>query len=99
MGKYIFTITYEIKPDKREDYLQLARIMKQSLAGNQGKNYSIYEHRGKKNTFSEIFICNTKEEYDKLEDDNDEQVEKLIEKLDEYLVDNKMKYSTLIEIE
>jgi hypothetical protein len=98
MGKIIFSIAYEVKPEKRTDYLALAKDMQMHLAGTKGKNYAIYENKNKKNSFSEIFVCGSKEEYDALEDDQDQVTEELVQKLEEYLIDGKMKYSTLFEV-
>ena len=99
MGKIIFTISYEINPEKRDEYLSLSREMKEHLTGTRGKNYSIYEQKGRKSSFSEVFICNSREEYDRLEDDQDEKTEHLVGRLDGLLSNGKMKYSTLIELE
>jgi hypothetical protein len=57
----------------------------------------VFETRGKKNHFTEVFITNSVEEYDTLEDNQDEKTEALIGKLDEFIDDNGMKYSTLLE--
>ena len=98
MPKVIFTISYDIKPDKREEYLTLSRRMIGHLSGSNGKNYAIYEQKGKKNSFSEVFVCNSREEYEQLED-QDEQTTELVSRLEEMLVNGKMKYTTLIELE
>ena len=98
MSRVIFTIAYEIKPEKREEYLTLSKKMKEHLAGTKGKNYAIYEQKGKKNSFSEVFICNSQAEFDELEDNQDEQTEELINMLEPFLANGKSKYTTLIEI-
>jgi hypothetical protein len=98
MAKVLFTISYEIQPEKRDEYLALAQQMKQHFSGTKGKEYSIYEQKNKKNSFSEVFICKSIEEFDTLEDDQDDTTQNFINQLDDYLVNGKMKYSTLIEI-
>lgn len=98
MGKVIFTISYEIDAAKRDEYLVLAEMMRNHLAGSKGKNYAIYEHKTKKNSFSEVFMCKNVEEYDQLEDDQDETTEELVGRLEGLLTNGKMKYSTLIEL-
>ena len=97
MAKVLFTISYDIQPEKRDEYLSLADEMARHLASTKGKNYSIYELKNKKNSFCEIFVCASREEYDQLEDDQDEKTEELVSKL-ETLVDGKMKYSTMFGI-
>ena len=97
MGKVIFTISYDIQPEKRDEYLALSQAMKSHFAEQNGKNYAIFEQKTKKNSFSEIFVCSSMEEYDQLED-QDEQMSQLVQQLESLLADGKMKYSTLIEI-
>ncbi|HLX13472.1 MAG TPA: hypothetical protein VKS81_11725 [Bacteroidota bacterium] len=98
MGKIVFTISYEVKPEKRADYLSLAKDMQSHLSGQKGKNYAIYEDKNKKNSFSEIYTCSSMEEYDSLEDEQDELTTQLIGKLEDLIVGGKMKYSTLFEV-
>ena len=98
MGKVIFTISYDIIPDKRSEYVALTQEMKSHFANQNSKNYAIYEQKGKKNSFSEIFVCNSMEEYDQIED-QDEQMTQFIARLESLLAGPKMKYSTLIELE
>jgi len=97
MARVMFTITYGVKPDLREAYLEHARQMKEHFTSVGKKNYAVYETRGKKNHFTEVFITNSVEEYDALEDNQDEKTEALIGKLDDFIDDNGMKYSTLLE--
>ena len=97
MAKVMFTISYQINPDKRDEYLALSKELKEYLMGTKGKNYSIYEQKGKKNSFAEVFVCNSIEEYDRLEDDQDEKLEGLVQRLEGMLFNGKMKYTTLIE--
>lgn len=98
MPKVMFTISYDIIPEKREEYLALAREMQDHLAGQKGKNYSIYEQKGKNNSFVEVFLCQSAEEFDALEDNQDEKTESLIQRLEEFLKSGKMKYTTLLEV-
>lgn len=98
MGKVIFTISYEIHPEKRDEYLALTKEMKQLLAQKKCKGYSIYEQKGKKNSFSEIFVCESLDEYEQLED-QDEETNQLVQRLEPLLSNGKMKYTTLVELE
>ena len=98
MAKVIFTISYDVQPEKRDQYLELTQVMKQHLSGTNGREYAIYEQKGKKNSFSEVFVFASMQEFDSLED-QDERMGELIQKLETLLVDGKMRYSTLIELE
>jgi hypothetical protein len=98
MSKVILQISYEIKSEKREEYLALATELKNHFAGEQKKNYTIFEQKGKKNFFVEEFICNSVEEYEALEDGTTESGEELVNRLETLLKDGKARYATLIEI-
>ena len=98
MGKVIFTISYDVNPEKRTEYMIVSQAMKDYFKKVNGREYSIYEQKGKKNSFSEVFIFNSIGEYDQLED-HDENMDNLVQQLESLLADGKMKYTTLLELE
>ncbi|MDI6766759.1 MAG: hypothetical protein QME52_08060 [Bacteroidota bacterium] len=98
MAKVIFTISYDILPEKRDEYLALSQLMKTHIMQTNGKEYSIFEHKNKKNSFLEVYIFSSMEGYNAL-DDQDEKMSDFVEMLESLLIGGKMKYSTLIEIE
>jgi hypothetical protein len=97
MGKVIFTISYDINPDKRNDYLALSQEMRKHFAATNGREYAIYEQKGKRNSFSEVFIFESMEEYDKMED-QDDTMSAMVQRLESLLIHGKMKYTTLVEL-
>lgn len=99
MGKVIFSISYDILPEKREEFLPLSKSMKEYIHGKNGvSDYSVYEVRGKRNSFTEVFIFGSMEDYNSL-DDEDETMRKFVNLLEPMLAGGKMKYTTLIEID
>ena len=100
MSKIIFQISYEIKPEKRDEYLVTIKELKSNLKNNSGKNYNVYEDKNKKNYFTEIYICENEEEYENLENETDDITFDLTNKIfNEYVTDKKANYLTLYEIE
>lgn len=97
MAKVILQIAYEIDPEKRDEYLSLALEMKQHFKAALKKDYSLYEVKGKKNSFVEQYVCGSMEEYEALEDDQDEKSEDLVNRLETLLKDGKARYTTLVE--
>ena len=98
MPRVIFSISYAIKEDMRDDYLETIQALKNYLVHEHGKDYSVYEIHGKKNQFSEVYVCKTMEEYDQLEDDADDVTDQLINRIvDDFIDGGKISYSTLIE--
>lgn len=99
MPKVTLQISYEVNPEKREEYLSLAKELKNHFVVERKKSYRIFEVKGKKNSFVEEFYCNSVEEYEALEDDMDENSENLVNRLEALLKNGKAKYTTLVEVE
>ena len=98
MARYILQITYEILPDKRDEFHALAQEMKTHFAGSQKKAYALYEVKGKGNAVVEQFVCASREEFDALEDDLDERGEALVDRLSGLIVGGSARYATLVEV-
>ena len=99
MPKVLLQISYDIDPEKREQYLSLVKEMKTHFRQARKKNYAVYEQKGKKNSFVEQFTCNSVEEFDALEDDLDEKSEELVNHLESIVREGRAKYTTLAELE
>jgi hypothetical protein len=96
MPKVIFTISYTVNPEQREGYLSLVAQIKNRLTAG-GKDYSVFETKGKGNQFTEMFVMSSLEEFDSMDEDQDEATEALISKLEEYITEGSKKYTTLVE--
>lgn len=96
MGKVILTVEYDVKGAKRSDYLAVAEKLKSHYATNQFVSYSIYEHKGKQNSFAEIFLAHSEVAYKKFEESDDDIADELTAQLADY-IEGKTKYSTFIE--
>ncbi len=99
MPRVMFTISYTVKPESRDSYLQVVRELKAQYAALGRKNYSVFEGKAKKGQFTEVFISDSLEEFDALEDIHDERIESLVQRLQESVDKGGMKYSTLVEVE
>lgn len=98
MPRVLFTISYGIKPEQRSNYLTLISDMKSHLVNVGKKNYSVFEAKGKKNQFTEIYVFSSEEDYDALDETQDDHTQDLLGKLESCVDDDGMKYSTAIEI-
>ncbi|OGU26998.1 MAG: hypothetical protein A2X66_09600 [Ignavibacteria bacterium GWA2_54_16] len=99
MPKVLLQISYDIDPEKRDQYLALVKEMKNHFRVARKKDYAVYEQKGKKNSFVEQFTSNSIQEFDALEDDLDEKSEELVNQLEILKKDGTSKYTTLSEIE
>lgn len=94
----MFTISYSIRPENRDQYLALIKDMKEHLTTVGKHNYSVFEAKGRKNHFTEVFITNSIEEFDNLEDNLDEKAQDLVSNLEGFVDNGGMKYNTIVEI-
>lgn len=99
MPRVMFTISYTVRPESRDRYLQVVRELKAQYGALGRKNYSVFEGKAKKGQFTEVFISESLEEFDALEDIHDERIESLVQRLQEFIDKGGMKYSTLVEVE
>lgn len=98
MGKVLFTIQYEILPDKREVYLDVVRELK-SLVKNEGlETYTVFEMKGKANVFTEVYVFENNQAFEDFDDDQDERVDILMNKLSDLIKEHTTQYSTLFEV-
>lgn len=98
MSKVIFTIQYELKLDKKDEYLGIIKEMKNLLNADGLENYSVYEVKGKPNLFQEVYTFTSTEAYEAFDDNQNERINILINKLSELTVENSTKYTTLFEV-
>ncbi|MEW6062117.1 MAG: hypothetical protein AB1600_09285 [Bacteroidota bacterium] len=96
MGKVILTVQYDVKNDKRNEYLNTIEKLKAHYATNQYVSYSVYEQRGKQNSFAEIFLAHSEVAYKKFEESEDDTADQLTAELQDF-IDGKTKYTTYIE--
>ena len=94
----MFTISYSIKPEQRANYLSLIAEVKSHLVNVGKKNYSVFEVKGKKNHFTEVYVFNSEEEFEALDDNQDEKTQDLLSQLEVCTDDDGMKYTTSIEL-
>jgi L-rhamnose mutarotase len=98
MAKVIFSIQYEINSNKKEEYLGVVKELKNLLKADGLENYSVYEVKGKSNNYQEIYTFSSAEAFDQFDDNQNERLNILINKLNDLTTGNSTKYSTLYEI-
>lgn len=98
MAKVIFSIQYEVVADKRDEYLNVAKELKSLLKAEGLENYSVYEIKGKKNHFKEVYTFSSEQAYEDFDYNQNERTNILLNKLSDLTVENSTKYTTLNEI-
>ena len=98
MAKVIFSVQYEISSNKKEEYLGVVKELKNLLKADGLENYSVYEVKGKLNNYQEIYTFSSGEAFDQFDDNQNERLNILINKLNDLTSENSIKYTTLYEI-
>ena len=98
MSKVMFSVSYEVRQEMRAAYLGLIGQLRNHLKSVAGKNYSVYEIRGRENAFSEVYLTESMEEFEALEDNQDETTQRLLQEVEACLKKGSTKYSTLVEL-
>ncbi len=99
MSKVNFNIQYEINQDKREEYLDIIREIKNLLRYEGLESYQVFEVKGKPNNFHEVYTFVSGEAYENFDDDQNERLNILINKLNDLTIENSTKYTTLLEVD
>ncbi len=99
MSKVIFEVNYNVIPEKREDYIDAIRELKELIKEKSIDDYLVLEtkNRNQSNNFTEIFICDNEEQLGIIEEDENIS-EKVNSIMENFIVDGKATYSTKIEI-
>ncbi|MEN8192722.1 MAG: hypothetical protein ABFS12_07880 [Bacteroidota bacterium] len=98
MGKVIFSIRYEVLEDKLEDYFDVIRELQNVVKAEGLEAYKVYKVKSKKNQYEEVYSFESEEAYDSFDDDPDERVDILMNKLSDIIKPHTTKYVTLNEI-
>ena len=98
MGKVIFSIRYTIYPERRQDYLDVVRELKNLVKSEGLENYSVYEQKNKPNCFEEIYLFKNQEAYDNFEETTGERIDILMTKLSDMIKEQSTQYTTLYEV-
>lgn len=98
MGRVIFSIKYDIIPQKRTEYLDVIRELKSLIKSDGLESYSVFEQKSKENSFEEIYVYESKDAWENVDDSDNERVDLLMSKLSDIVKDKTTQYSTLFEV-
>lgn len=98
MGKVIFSIRYNVFPERREEYLDVVRELKNLVKADGLENYSVFEQKNKPNNFEEVYIFKSQEAFESFDDNQDERIDILMTKLSDMIKEQSTQYTTLFEV-
>jgi hypothetical protein len=91
----LVTISYSVKPEKLDEYLSLMEGLVGGINGQEGIQFSVYAVDGEKNTYVEVYSCDTIEAYDALEDNLDEPSRESIARIAADFVTNRQTFTSM----
>ena len=98
MSKVIFSIRYHVFPERRQEYLDVVRELKNLVKAEGLDGYSVYEQKNKPNNFEEIYVFNSEEAFENFDDNQDERIDLLMTKLSDMIKEQSTQYTTLLEV-
>jgi len=98
MNKVIFSIRYNVFPERRQEYLDVVRELKNIVKADGLESYSVYEQKNKPNNFEEVYIFQSHEAFENFDDNQDERIDLLMTKLSDMIKEQSTQYTTLYEV-
>ncbi len=98
MSKVIFSIRYNVFPERRQEYLDVVRELKNIVKAEGLESYSVFEQKNKPNNFEEIYIFQSPEAFENFDDNQDERIDLLMTKLSDMIKEQSTQYTTLTEV-
>ena len=81
----LLSLGYEIVPERRGDYLAYMERLRDHLVRELGYAYAVWEQDGRPNWFTEMILCTTPQEFDRLAGPDDSVTRRLLRGLDQFL--------------
>ena len=83
----LLSLNYEIQPERRADYLAYMERVRDYLVRELGYAYAVWEDDGRHNWFTEMILCTTPQEFDRLAGPDDSATRRLVSGVDQFLRD------------
>ncbi len=95
----LLSLSYEIKAERRAEFLAYMEHLRDHLVRELGYAYAVWEQEGKPNWFTEMILCTSAQEFDRLAGPDDSTTRRLVAQLDQFLRDQaKVQRTSLIGV-
>ncbi|NMB81767.1 MAG: hypothetical protein GYA14_08110 [Ignavibacteria bacterium] len=98
MSRVIFSIRYQVYPERRREYLDVVRELKNIIKAEGLESYSVFEQKNKPNNFEEIYLFKSEEAFENFDDNQDERIDILMTKLSDMIKEQTTQYTTSLEV-
>lgn len=86
MSKIIFSVSYEIIPEKRKEYLALMKQVQKRINRATNQNYAVYEDADRPNLMTEVFYLDNEKDVEEVKRLQQKKPDSLFEKIDQYIL-------------
>lgn len=87
MGKIIVSVSYEINPDQREEYIALMQQVKKQIKSAAKQDYDVYEDADRPNLMTEIYYVENEKEIQEIKKRQQDKTESLLSQIDDFIID------------
>lgn len=98
MSRVIFSIRYQVFPERRQEYLDVVRELKNIIKAEGLESYSVFEQKNKPNNFEEVYLFKSEEAFENFDDNQDERIDILMTKLSDMIKEQTTQYTTSLEV-
>lgn len=98
MSRVIFSIRYQVYPERRQEYLDVVRELKNIVKAEGLESYSVFEQKNKPNNFEEVYLFKSEEAFENFDDNQDERIDILMTKLSDMIKEQTTQYTTSLEV-
>lgn len=98
MSRVIFSIRYQVYPERRQEYLDVVRELKNIIKAEGLESYSVFEQKNKPNNFEEVYLFKSEEAFENFDDNQDERIDILMTKLSDMIKEQSTQYTTSHEV-
>ncbi|MBS3945578.1 MAG: antibiotic biosynthesis monooxygenase [Melioribacter sp.] len=98
MSRVIFSIRYQVFPERRQEYLDVVRELKNIIKTEGLESYSVFEQKNKPNNFEEIYLFKNEEAFENFDENQDERIDILMTKLSDMIKEQTTQYTTSLEV-
>lgn len=86
MGKVIFSVSYEIIPEKRDNYLVLMKKIKEQIKSTENQDYTLYEDAERPNLMTEVYFLENQGDSADKKEIQEKQTESLMSQIEQFVV-------------
>jgi hypothetical protein len=98
VSKVLVTIQYVVDPAKREAYMALARDMREHAVEVLKLDYQVFEDVEHPGTFTEVFTCASRDDYEALDEKQDDAFREMVAKLDRFTDLANARYAAITKV-